>query len=333
MNSYTVSTKPLPLQFISAAFVEQPVIAKRFAALKSLIATEEWWSTLLKDWCFIAGGAALFVADLAADIDHVGDIDIWFAPNQTCRLEWHILELCRWFKDQNIGFSFRMQHGNLKIFNEKIQLQFIAVMPPGNDRTFASLQEMVELVLANFDYEPVQFAVCIKSVVREKADTTTFVCSIPSIFMTEAASQALHTRHIVWRNTKMWDQTAPCFNSPAGYHKKRDDKRWTRDRHRLAKLARKGFFVSEESETKQYASKAPLSRDLFFDELLPHSHLSLMDSFRTSPHTTFETFVAKQAPETFDAGVKDYALNLDKVGECAWQKIRTANPPGSNYDV
>lgn len=140
----------------------------RFRALAALIGPDgkEWLTSIIQNGAFIAGGAALFVADAEQCIDDVGDIDIWCpVPAETIR-DWVDALLRR--------VEGRIYMGAAICY---VQLEFTTLQ-------FIRVDKTPDQVLAEFDFD------CLQVAIRASPSPSFSVC----LERTPAAGVAWRTR-------------------------------------------------------------------------------------------------------------------------------------------
>lgn len=115
----------------------------RFRALANLICPtgEAWLTSIIRAGAFVAGGAALFVADTEQCIDDVGDIDIWCPVSAATIRDW-VVDLLGRVEAVHVIVTRSVCYVKLPL----VMLQFIRV-----EKTPAQ-------VLADFDFDALQVA-------------------------------------------------------------------------------------------------------------------------------------------------------------------------------
>ena len=160
---------------------------ERWQLLTSLIGGEAWWERVLADFSFVAGGAALFVADPRSCVAQLGDIDLWMSCSLAAYEE-YIRQLCQWFDDIEEVYVVETRRHSTVVLNARLNVQFIR-----NNHT-------VEATLYSFDYDAAQVAITLATP-ASPADQATLV---PTLVYSDAAQAAIETRRILWRNDAVW---------------------------------------------------------------------------------------------------------------------------------
>lgn len=208
----------------NAAFAECALSAeqtKRFRILTSFLSDEQWWNDLLHSGCCIAGGAAMFVADVAQCIELVGDVDVWVP--RSVDVYPFLQRLCAWLESQRIEYRIKVHRHMITVANRVMPVQFICAW---NELSIAD-------VLDGFDYDCVQCAVYARKARVLRSGAAVFELQIVT---SQRAREAFRTRLIGWMNTRKWVISKLSAQSTEYATK-------TRAEMRESKLLRKQFYL------------------------------------------------------------------------------------------
>lgn len=108
----------------------------------------EWWHSVLSAGFFMAGGAAVFIADPSQCICNVGDIDL-FAIGSAADLATHVQSLASILVAKRVPYCIRYSQGSVSVLNGLLNVQFLR----------AKLDDTPESILLSFDFDYTQVGV------------------------------------------------------------------------------------------------------------------------------------------------------------------------------
>lgn len=199
--------------------------SQKWIALTSLLKSPYWWMGLLQESCIIAGGAALYIADDLANINDVGDVDVWVPLHIQHRIPNYVKELVEWCDHTGLKYIINVQKTIITLKTPIINVQFI--MSPAN----CSVLD----ILSAFDFDCVQCAIVFDA-------SSVFMSSYNvSLIRSHAAVEAHKTRIISWQNRGQWPFGVSSDAPPTLEMSIRNNK--YKIEGRIRKLAHKKFFI------------------------------------------------------------------------------------------
>lgn len=154
-----------------------------------LISNDQWWAELFAAGAFIAGGAALFVAEKTQCVRDVGDIDIWW-PDSNASLSRCVSRMIDYFVDDAVDYVWWAHGSILTVVRSTMRVQFIRIRPT-----------RPEVFINRFDLDYVQVAICPFQYIDEDATVTAGL----GILVTDAAEKSWESRYTRWnKNSKSW---------------------------------------------------------------------------------------------------------------------------------